>query len=212
MKRAISILLVVFILALPIISLAEDAVEVGDVKADSMPAWTSGSESDISAKVIAEYQAQQTAGFDLGTPQDEIQGWNDVVVRQFFKNGDNKGNPWGWGATGYVGFIMYSEGASQAYTLKNEMLDAWAALGHFDSVGYPTSNQFEENGKIYQNFSKGYLVCDVDDSTTAELMTGTKEQAQSEATNPQTGDTGAAAYAIFALVGSAGAFLAAKKK
>ncbi len=216
MKRIISIILALSVFILPTLAFA-DSVAVGDFIPDKMPSWAAGQEAKIAEMVIAEYEAQKAAGFNLGNPEDAIQSWNDVVARQLFKGGDNKGNPWGWGATGYVGFIMVSKDAKQAYTLKNEMLDAWAALGHFDSVGAPTSNQFEENGKIYQNFSKGYIVCDAGDSTTAELKEGVKQQVASEqkaadALNPKTGDASMIGYVVLSLVGLAGVTLVKKRK
>ena len=214
MKKILLVLLVISLMTLPAFVFAEDTVEVGDMKMDAMPAWAVGNETAISAKIIAEYQNQADDGFDLGTPQDEVQGWNDAVVRQFFKFGDNTGSPWGWGATGAVGFIMYREG-DNAYTLKNEMLDAWSALGHFDSVGYPTSNKFEEGGKIYQNFSMGYIVCDVDDSTSAELMTGTitpTPEEDDESESPSTGDIGVMIPMVIGLLSISGVAAIRKKK
>lgn len=215
MKRFVSIILVMMVLILPVAIFAE-SVAIGEILADKMPSWAAGQEASYADMVKAEYEAQKTAGFNLGNPEDAIQGWNDVVVRQLFKGGDNKGNPWGWGATGYVGFIMVAKDAKQAYTLKNEMLDAWSALGHFDNVGYPTSNQFEEGGKIYQNFSKGYIVCAVDDSTTAELKEGIKEptaeQKTEDASNPKTGDISMIEYTAMSLAGLAGITLLKKRK
>lgn len=215
MKRLVSIILGMMILILPVAVFAE-SVAIGEVLADKMPSWAAGQEANIADMVKAEYEAQKAAGFNLGNPEDAIQGWNDVVVRQFFKGGDNKGNPWGWGATGYVGFIMAAKDAKRAYTLKNEMLDAWSALGHFDNVGYPISNQFEEDGKLYQNFSKGYIVCAVDDSTTAELKEGVKEPAAEQKTaddsNPKTGDGSIIGYFAISLAGLTGITLLKKRK
>ncbi|MHB8962715.1 MAG: hypothetical protein ACYC5K_06130, partial [Saccharofermentanales bacterium] len=122
MKKLISTILIALFLVVPTLVFAEETFELGAIKAgaDAMPTWAAGSETSISQYVIAEYNAQTAAGFDLGAVKDEVQGWNGVVARQLFVNGDNKGSPWGWGATGFLGAIMVSEGATRAFTLKNE--------------------------------------------------------------------------------------------
>lgn len=138
--------------------------------------WAVGNESEISDMISDEFDAQATEGFDFGEPWQVIKSWDGQVMYQPFNGGSNTGNLWGWGTVGGVvvgaGFIMYSDGADQAYSLINEMSEAWGAKGHWNNVGYPIGNQFEHEGMIYQNFSKGYIVCEPGDSETAVLHAG----------------------------------------
>ena len=156
----------------------KSAVPVGEmssVPAD-IAAWAVGDEADISAKILAEFDAQADAGFDFGGAWQAVKSWDGQVMFQPFNGGSNEGNLWGWGTVGDVvvgaGFIMYSEGASQAYSLINEMSEAWGNGGHWNTVGYPVGNQFEYEGMLYQNFSKGYMACEPGDSSTAVFTAG----------------------------------------
>jgi LPXTG-motif cell wall-anchored protein len=192
---------------------------VSETPAD-VAAWAVGKEADVAEKITAEFNAKATSGFDFGGPWQAVKQWEGVVMFQPFNGGDNEGNLWGWGTVNNVkigaGFIMYSEGAEQAYSLINEMSEAWGNLGHFNAVGYPIENQFVYEGKIYQNFSKGYMVITPGDSSTAVLhadeyfeiddeTSSTDSSEDPDDESPETGDAVTAGLVLSALVGLAGA-------
>ncbi len=224
MKRTAVFLLVVLVMVLSICA-SSMAATLGAIAPGEIPAWAVGQETEITNKIVAEFNAQASAGFDFGTPWQDVKGWENVIVFQPFNGGDNQGNLWGWGTVDSVvvgaGFIMLSEGADRAYSLINEMSEAWGNLGHFGVVGYPTSNQFEVDGKIYQNFSLCYLECDPGNSASAVVHAGEvkvnpadetpTEAPTSEPTaeptsgeNPSTADPASAVLVLAALSGLVG--------
>ena len=185
MKKLFSMFLVFSLVMVFAFSFAS-AAELGEIAAGEMPTWAAGIESNVAAKIVDEYDAQADAGFDFGTPWQAVKTWDNYVAFQPFNGGDNEGNLWNWGMVGEekvgAGFIMYSEGADRAYSLINEMSEAWGALGHWGAVGYPVSNQFMKDGKIYQNFSLGYLEITPGDSSTAVLNSGSMAEPTPEPT------------------------------
>ena len=206
------------------------AVPVGTVSETpaDVAAWAVGKEADVAAMIQAEFDAKAAADFDFGGAWQPVKQWEGVVMFQPFNGGDNEGNLWGWGTVNNVkigaGFIMYSEGASQAYSLINEMSEAWGNLGHFNAIGYPIGNQFEHEGMIYQNFSKGYMVITPGDSSTAVLHAGeffaVEDGSSSEVSSeepddnesPETSDGVSAGLLLSALLGLAGAATVTARK
>ena len=127
-------------------------------------------------KFLNAYKNQQYAGFNLGKPHTEygIKTWDGVVdgvMYQVFWYGDNPVcAPWNMN----TGFIMQAAPDKNAYALKGDMLNVWfSGVGnHFAGAGAPDGDEFEMNGKVYQQFVNGYISFTKGDPSTAVYTEG----------------------------------------
>lgn len=130
--------------------------------------------ASVSAKFLNAYKNAQYQGFNLGTPHtgESVKLWDGTqVLYQVFFNGDNPQGPV-WGLN--EGFIMQSAPDKNAYVIKGDMLRAWYAGvgGSFAGAGAPDGDEFEMNGKVYQQFINGYISYDKEDASTAVFTPG----------------------------------------
>lgn len=115
------------------------------------------------AAILEEYNYQRTElGFDPGELSGTLQGWGDLLSRQFFANGSGSVDCGGEGTAMIAADVCYGK----AYTLKDTMWNAWTNWnckdedgvdrpGH-DKSGCPTENEFKMGDLYYQQFSMSY--------------------------------------------------------
>ena len=127
-------------------------------------------EAALKEAILEEYNYQRAHGFDPGTLNGSIEGWGDLLSRQFFIDGTGT---YMLSAGEAVGTAMIAADVcfGKAYTVKNEMLEIWTYGGTkdedgtkhdaFDKSGSPTENVIRmEDGTQYQQFSMSYARMD----------------------------------------------------
>lgn len=131
---------------------------VGTIREDGWPQdWDASKKQTVTDAFIAEYKAQADAGFNLGTPNggDQVHAW-DGPVSQNFTGGDSTSNAWGINT---LAIIFVNAPGERAYTVKNEILNAFQTIGAPAACGGPLSNEFiNKDGNLCQNFKNGAFV------------------------------------------------------
>lgn len=112
--------------------------------------------------ILEEYNYQRSIGFDPGVISGGVEGWGELLSRQFFVDGSGTHNCLGLGTAMIAADVCFGK----AYTVKNKMFEAWERGGvadidgikhdAFDKSGCPTENEFLMDGTYYQQFSLSY--------------------------------------------------------
>ncbi len=121
--------------------------------------WDAGTKASVTAKFIAEYQSQQSRGFNIGTPAggDKVHVWGSSLgdfLSQNHSGGDSTRNEWGMNN---LAIIMMAAPDKPAFTVANDMVVNYAAIGAVGVVGAPLSNEFIVNGDTYQKFTEFFI-------------------------------------------------------
>ncbi|MGI6270428.1 MAG: DUF5018 domain-containing protein [Candidatus Howiella sp.] len=116
--------------------------------------------------ILNEYNNQRAMGTDPGTPVGKIEGWDSLLNRQFFDEGYPASNNMNLGTDAHgSALIMIDVPNGKAYTLKGQMLSmwTWGATDEdgnedwlFAKAGAPAVNEFQMDGKTYQQFAHSY--------------------------------------------------------
>lgn len=116
--------------------------------------------------ILDEYNNQRAMGTDPGTPVGRIEGWDSLLNRQFFDDGYPASSNMNLGTDAHgSALIMIDVPNGNAYTLKGQMLNMWTwgatdEDGHedwlFAKAGAPAVNEFQMDGKTYQQFAYSY--------------------------------------------------------
>lgn len=116
--------------------------------------------------ILKEYNNQRAMGTDPGTPVGRIEGWDSLLNRQFFTDGYPASNSINLGSDARgSALIMIDVPNGNAYTLKGQMLSMWTwgatdEDGNYDylfaKAGAPAVNEFQMDGKTYQQFAHSY--------------------------------------------------------
>ena len=116
--------------------------------------------------ILDEYNYQRTVrGFDPGDISGGVEGWGEMLSRQFFVDGHGT-NGLGDGNVMIAADVCFGK----AYTMYGTMFNAWtnwevkdedgnASPGH-DQSGCPTENEFKMGDITYQQFSMSYGLYD----------------------------------------------------
>lgn len=165
MGRKIGVSFIAALLSMAVISTVsvtfatEIPAEVGKIDAAKFPSQYKGQEAVVSAAIVEEYKAQLEMGFNPGKPDSELlHEWSDGSrgheMSQNFQGGDSNSLSWG---KNKITVIMVEKPGEKAYTIKNDMVTAYANFGSIITVGPPRGNEFKDGNDTYQNFKWGYI-------------------------------------------------------
>lgn len=236
LKKLLSLALCVMMMFTLTTAVFAEGHKVGEVNPNSILP----DKDKIQKAIEDEYNAQKAAGFNPGEPMTDDNGfvhdWSGVLV-QNFTNGDSTSKAFDeGGAYGFFAwkklaliYVVKIDGEYKAFTAKNQALDAAVVApgGDPGTTGAPISNEFVKDGVVCQNYQKGAVIGDkfvvgekveqpaaeTPAETTTDTPAGTTVDTPAPAQeNPKTGDAGAAAYVVAALIGLAGAAFFSRKK